>query len=83
LIPRRQTGKIVYVNQIMPPCRFPYPAKYESLAPFVTVPTSHSPDSLRGRAKMKECFYSFSEQTRLPLRFHATSIMPHNKLQLF
>jgi acyl-CoA hydrolase/GNAT superfamily N-acetyltransferase len=76
--------KIVYPNQLMPPTRFAYPAKYES--PSTLRDGSHiliRPIRSEDEPQMKEMFYSFSEQT-VYLRFHATlKSMPHNKLQLF
>jgi acyl-CoA hydrolase/GNAT superfamily N-acetyltransferase len=76
--------RIVYPNQIMPPVRQPYPAHLETSTTLrdnsvVTIRPIRADDEPR----IKEMFYSFSEQT-VYLRFHAVlKSMPHNKLQVF
>ncbi|MEP0844304.1 MAG: GNAT family N-acetyltransferase [Phycisphaerae bacterium] len=84
LLHQAKRRHIVYPNQIMPPARHPYPAHLESTATLrngakVLIRPIRSEDEPR----MKEMFYSFSEQT-VYLRFHAVlKSMPHNKLQVF
>jgi GNAT superfamily N-acetyltransferase len=76
--------RIVYPNQIMPPPRQPYPERYEYQATLrdeskVLIRPIRSDDESR----IKDMFYSFSEQT-VYLRFHASlKTMSHNKLQVF
>jgi acyl-CoA hydrolase/GNAT superfamily N-acetyltransferase len=75
---------LVYPDQIIPPASKPYPAKYEE--------TVTLPDGMRlfirpirpdDEPRMKDMFYSFSEQT-VYLRYHGIlKTMPHNKLQVF
>ncbi|MBN2445962.1 MAG: GNAT family N-acetyltransferase [Phycisphaerae bacterium] len=76
--------RIVYPNQIMPPPRAPYPAKYED---HITLKDGKEvfvrPIRPDDEPLMKDMFYGFSEQT-VYLRYHATlKSMPHNKLQVF
>ncbi len=75
---------LVYANQIMPPPRSSYPAHLESTLTLrdgtQALIRPIRPDD---EPRIKEMFYSFSEQT-IYLRFHATlKSMPHNRLQVF
>jgi acyl-CoA hydrolase/GNAT superfamily N-acetyltransferase len=76
--------RIVFANQIMPPPRQPYPEKYETTVTLrdgsqVLIRPIRSDDETR----IKDMFYSFSEQT-VYLRFHSVlKALPHNRLQVF
>ena len=76
--------RIVYPTQIMPPPRQPYPEREEYQAHLREdskglIPPIRSDDESR----IKDMFYSFSEQT-VYLRLHASlKTMSHNKLQVF
>ena len=84
LLHKAKQRRIVYANQILPPARSPYPAKYESK---VTLKDQSEvflrPIKPSDEPMMKEMFYSFSERTRY-LRFHGPmKSFPHERLQVF
>jgi len=84
LLHQAKRRQIVYLDQILPPPRAPYPVECESSTTLadgtnVLVRPIRSEDE----PLMKEMFYSFSEQT-IHLRFHNfVRAMPHQRLQVF
>jgi len=84
LLHQAKQRHLVYMNQILPPARHPYPAQYEwtdtlkdGSRVFVR-PIRPDDEPL-----MKEMFYSLAERTRY-LRFHGpVKSFPHNRLQVF
>jgi GNAT superfamily N-acetyltransferase len=75
---------LVYPDQIMPPPNKPYPSHYEQTVQLADgtrlLIRPIRPDD---EPRMKDMFYSFSEQT-VYLRYHGLlRSMPHNKLQVF
>lgn len=75
---------LVYPDQIIPPASRPYPAKYEETVTLTDgVKLFIRPIRPDDEPRMKDMFYSFSEQT-VYLRYHGVlKTMPHNKLQVF
>jgi acyl-CoA hydrolase len=75
---------LVYMDQILPPPRAPYPARHESTATLKDGSTvCVRPIRPDDEPLMKDMFYSFSEQT-VHLRFHGfVRAMPHQRLQVF
>jgi len=75
--------RLVYADQILPPPR-PYPADLEQeITLFDGTQLLVRPIRPDDDSKIKEMFYSFSEQTKY-LRYHGTlKSLPHNRLQLF
>jgi len=76
--------RVVFLDQILPPARAPYPAQYET-----TVTLKDGTEVLLRPIRpddepmMKEMFYSFSEKT-VQLRFHSfVKAHPHQRLQVF
>ena len=75
--------RIVYRDQILPPPRAQYPAKYETHLQVNDQDVLIRPIRPDDEPRMKDMFYSFSEQT-VYMRYHAQlKAMPHNKLQVF
>jgi acyl-CoA hydrolase/RimJ/RimL family protein N-acetyltransferase len=84
LLHQAKRRRIVYLDQILPPPRAPYPAEYEST---MTLDDGTGvlvrPIRPEDEPLMKDMFYSFSEQT-VHLRFHShVRAMPHQRLQVF
>ncbi len=75
---------LVYINQILPPSRHPYPAHYESNHALRDGSNAFlRPIRPDDEPLIRDMFYSFSQQT-VYLRYHALlKTMPHDKLQVF
>jgi len=76
--------RIVYLDQILPPPRAPYPAEHETTSTLDDGSTVFiRPVRPTDEEMLKDMFYSFSEQT-VRLRFHSfVRAMPHQRLQVF
>ncbi|MBN2563086.1 MAG: GNAT family N-acetyltransferase [Phycisphaerae bacterium] len=75
---------MVYLDQILPPAKAPYPEHLESTATLKDgTQVLVRPVRPQDEPMMKDMFYSFSEQT-MRLRFHSYArAMPHQRLQVF